>query len=77
MASGTFPRARWRVEIQGLAAQDFDGSNIHPKPYGLFLTFPRIGRVASRMTFFPWHKVIRAYEISPDERGNSVEMEKE
>lgn len=75
MPEATFPRVRWRVEIQGLPAQDFDGSNIRPKPYGLFLTFPRMGPVASRITFFPWHKVIRAYEIADTERGDTHQEE--
>lgn len=71
MPEPTFPRARWRVEIQGLAPQEFDGYNIRPKPYGLFLTHPGTGVVASRMSFFPWHKVIRAYQIADSERGTA------
>ena len=73
MPETTFPRVRWRVEIQGLAPADFDGYNIRPKPYGLFITHPKVGdQVASRMSFFPWHKVIRAYQIGENERDRGV-----
>lgn len=73
MPEATFPRVRWRVEIQGLSPQDFDGYNIRPKPYGLFITHPKISdAVASRMSFFPWHKVIRAYQIGEVEETRAV-----
>lgn len=72
MPEATFPRVRWRVEIQGLVPQDLDGYNLRPKAYGLFLTYPKLGAVASRIAFYPWHKVIRAYQIAETEGQRGV-----
>ena len=62
----SFPEnATWRVEITNIHAMDFPGECLFPQSFGLFMRHKADTRTDNkdRMSFVPWHRVIRIYQI--------------
>lgn len=62
----TFPQGIvWRLEIQNVHAMDFPGECLMVTSFGLFMRHKAdpLTENKDRMSFVPWHKVIRAYQI--------------
>jgi hypothetical protein len=59
-----FPRGKWAVEIDGVAAMSFEGCDLLPTEFGLFMTHSTKNEGQEvRHSFVPWHRVKRAYTL--------------
>lgn len=59
-----FPEGKWIVEIRGISPMGFEGENLVPTEYGLFMTHvPEQEGQEVRHSFVPWAKVDRLYTV--------------
>jgi hypothetical protein len=59
-----FPPGKWLVELQGIDVMGFEGEDLHPTEFGLFMTHrPMDENHETRHSFVPWAKVKRAYTV--------------
>jgi hypothetical protein len=59
-----FPEGKWLVEIQGVEVMGFEGHELHPTEFGLFMTHtPLDDNQEVRHSFVPWSRVKRAYTV--------------
>lgn len=59
-----FPPGQWVLELQGIEAMGFEGEDLHPTEFGLFMTHrPAQEGQEVRHSFVPWARVKRAYTV--------------
>jgi len=60
----SFPEGKWVLELQGIEAMGFEGEDLHPTEFGLFMTHrPIDANQEIRHSFVPWSRVKRAYTV--------------
>lgn len=60
-----FPEGKWVVEITGAQPMGFEGGDLVPTEFGLFMTHRPISQdEETRQSFVPWARVMRAYTVN-------------